>query len=98
MEVCRRQGVNLPEYDYTDTAGMIENEAKAVLKDKRALKIDEPVDGALILFHTFKGLNTHIGIYVGDGLFIHSRIGRGVCLERLRPYKNCITGVYVWQG
>ena len=51
--------------------------------------------GDLVFFRETKGTNiSHVGVYLGDGLFIHASSTRGVVLSRLKDayYKNRIVG------
>lgn len=45
-----------------------------------------------------KGNITHVGLYVGDGNFIHSTKYVGVCIEQLGRYMNRLKGIYKYKG
>lgn len=57
----------------------------------RALEV-----GDLVFFRETKGTNpSHVGVYLGDGLFIHASSTRGVILSGLKDvyYKKKVIGV-----
>lgn len=97
LEVERRMGTVMPDFEYTDIQGMVELTSEKLLSEGRAVEVGDPVPGALILFRNFRGMATHIGVYLGDDLFIHCHIRRGVCVERFSPYRMTAAGVYVWR-
>lgn len=76
---------------YKDTIGLIlprsaDQQANATQKiDKSDLK-----PGDLVFFNTMKRTFSHVGIYLGEGKFIHSpRAGASVRIEDMRiPYWN----------
>lgn len=45
-----------------------------------------------------KGAITHVGVYIGDGLFIHSTKKVGVCIEEVQRYMNRLKGIYRYKG
>ena len=97
MEVARRVGVELPDYDYTlHSDNMTDKEAKKVLDAGRAKKIPVPVEGAIVLFENSMGLKHHVGIYVGDGMVCHCN-KRGVHVDKYDRLLEEIEGVYIWQ-
>lgn len=97
MEVERRMGTDMPDFEYKDFRGVLECNSERLLKEGRAVEIEEPVPGALCLFRNFRGMASHIGVYIGDDLFIHCHYRRGVCIERFSPYRMTAAGVYIWQ-
>lgn len=96
-EVERRYGTEIPDYDYRG-ADALPGKSDEEIGRGRAVKIPEPVPGSMILFGNSRGLNTHIGVYVGDGMFIHCTMREGVRVERLGPRMGTVSGVYVWQS
>ena len=51
--------------------------------------------GDLLTFRVY-GRETHCGVYVGDGDFLHTMQGRNSCLEKINnmSWKHRLTGVY----
>lgn len=47
-----------------------------------------------IILINVNGNPNHIGVYIGEGLFIHSTKNFGVIIEPLKRYKKRIKGVY----
>ena len=97
IEAESRYGVDLPDYEYLRATALPEKSGEEIGRG-RAKKIPSPVPGAMLLFGNARGLNTHIGVYVGDGMFIHCTMREGVRVERLGPRMGTLSGVYVWQG
>jgi len=58
---------------------------QAKLSGLLAIKKDELKPGDLVFFNTMKRTFSHVGIYVGEGKFIHSpRVGGAVRVEDMR--------------
>lgn len=49
--------------------------------------------GDLILFK-LHGIESHIGVFVGQGKFLHSSKGSGSLVDRLERWKHLIVGAY----
>lgn len=94
-------GKSYPEYFY-DTSN---NEAMAQsvisVVDLMGLwkKVDEPQLGDVLIFR-IKGYETHCGIYLNNGDFLHSLAGRMSCIENLNDsnWSRRITRIYRWLG
>lgn len=98
LEVERRFGNIMPDFEYEDTDGKIDTEAAEILRRGNARQINTFVPGAIILLQNVQGMKTHIGVYLEDGMFIHSHVKKNVCIDTINAYRHCISGVYIWQG
>ena len=61
----------------------------------RFIEVDTPKFGDIIVFKVF-GLACHIGMYVDNKVFFHSRRTTNSCLEKLSIWKNRVVGYYRW--
>jgi cell wall-associated NlpC family hydrolase len=62
-------------------------------------KVEKPELGDVLIFR-IKGYETHCGIYLSDGDFLHSLAGRQSCIENLNDsnWNRRITRMYRWLG
>lgn len=88
------------ECAYTDVdSSMIENE----LKSGKWEKLDEPIIGCAVIMalDSMKPDKVqHLGVYIGDGRFIHILETTGVIISRTddRFFRRKIRGFYKWLG
>lgn len=75
--------------DKETTVEYINNE-----KDK-FIEVDTPEFGDIIVFKVF-GLACHVGMYVNETYFFHSRNATDACLEKLSIWKKRVVGYYRW--
>lgn len=99
IEVMKRYGINMPDFQYNsynDT--YFDGCVKDVLKEfgSSVKKINGYIDGALVLFGNSCGMNTHIGVYIGDGNIVHCN-KHGVRIDSVDILEPEISGVYLWQ-
>jgi cell wall-associated NlpC family hydrolase len=94
-------GKSYPEYFYSE----LNNEAMAQsiisMVDMMGLwkRVDDPQLGDVLIFRIM-GQETHCGIYLGDGDFLHSLKGRMSCVENLNDanWQKRWTKTYRWLG
>ena len=106
MEVYKRFGVSLPEFDaeYDDVekiSQIINKEKSDTSSWKKCDKGNLPVPCILaIRFGVPKGVVNHTGCYIGDGKFIHIRENIGVCVDRISSpaWNRVIEGCYEYAG
>ena len=93
MEVLRRNGIDIPDVNYDNPE---EYESVFLQEQNRIeyVKVEHPVELAIIVFKV-RGEPTHTGIYLGNGLFIHSLRKVGVIVEPLHRWEKRVEGYYV---
>ena len=94
IEVLKREGIELPDLWYDNINADTKNEVNLFVKENtRFKKIEKPILNSIIEIEV-RGLPTHIAVYIGNGMIIHSMIGIGVVIEPIQRYAKRITGVY----
>lgn len=82
-EVYRRYGIELEDYSISAYAcEQISNEVEKAKHDPRWIKLDAPKVPCVVLLRADAYFTQHIGIYIGNGKFLHIR-NFGVCIEKL---------------
>jgi cell wall-associated NlpC family hydrolase len=87
-------GIRLPDvfYDDTDT-----ETNRRILETLEAsipnTELERPEKNCIIEFNIL-GQPSHIGIYIGDGEFIHASRQFGVVIDKLYRWKNRVKGYY----
>lgn len=90
IEVLRRNGKELPDLYYKS---LKVNNDFVMQFDLHTERIDKPEENCLIEMMSY-GQPGHIGVYIGEGLMIHSTTSKGVCIEQVRHYSGKIRGYY----
>jgi len=92
--------INVPSYlhEYI-TSSDIDSVATAINKNKSNWRKVEAPDVGDVLVFNIMGFPCHVGVYVGQGDFIHSFRGTAVCVERLNSisWSRRLSEVYRWQ-
>jgi cell wall-associated NlpC family hydrolase len=94
LDVPYRHGGRTPAgFDCSGLVGYVVSESAGVILPRRSedlARIGEPVDrgelaaGDLVFFNTLGRRHSHVGIYLGDGRFVHAPARNGrVRVERL---------------
>lgn len=92
--------MDLPEYFY-DESQILEHACAHIGREVRMPRWQPVVHakrrGDILIFR-IKGYETHCGIYVGSGDFLHSLAGRESCVESLTHanWEHRCTGAYRW--
>lgn len=97
-EMFRRQGIDVKDYAVgaMEVAGIAQELKKNEPEWKR---IGEPEIGCLVLIRMDGSVwANHVGIYVGDGKFIHAYSKTGVVIDRLKRWHTHIVGFYTPRG
>lgn len=98
IEVSKRFGHELPDLEDVKKKDrdFMSCENK-ILKNIKVSQIEEPSKASdILLIKGLDGVFHHIGVYLGNGWFIHCN-QMGVHLDRVSQYKNLIGRVYQWQ-
>jgi cell wall-associated NlpC family hydrolase len=91
--VLGRAGIRLPDVFYSDTNRETNREVIQILKGGIVHeKLDKPEKHCIIELRVC-GLPSHIGVYLGDGEFIHAT-KYGVAIEPLHRWRKRVTGYY----
>ncbi len=95
LYIYRRMGITLPDYiQYDDTEietnNLIMREMEATIPNE---KLEKPEVGCIIEFNIF-GVPSHIGVYIGNGEFIHASKTHGVCIDKLYNWNKRVKGFY----
>lgn len=96
-EVFRRYGISLPDYRISAfNREAIFGQYEAVKNNYIEVSGELPVP-CLVFLRFNSTVGNHVGVFVGNGKFIHARQKTGVCIERLDhpAYRHCIIGYYV---
>lgn len=105
--LARELRIQAPCYMYS--AATLTEDSTGLISTLSALEQDwlkvtaRPVDLALmkrgdLLIMTVAGHLQHCGMYLGDGEFIHSLIGRNSTLERVARWHTHIDAAMRWKG
>jgi hypothetical protein len=99
QEVYRRYGVKLPDYRISaanaiEIGNQIAHEKPYWLEVRKPL----PVPCLVVIRLACGSWANHVGVYIGDGQFIHSYKTTGVVIDRIRRWKSSIIGFYVPRG
>lgn len=91
IEVLKRNGITLPDLWY-------DNSKESDIKERvetltKFIKIDNFENLCIIDIETYRNY-THIGVYVGEGKFVHAIEKYGVIVENVSKYRHRIKGLY----
>lgn len=92
MEVLKRNGVFLPDIPY-DNFNQRDEVRENIFNSVTYTKVAKPVLNCIIEIK-IKGQPLHVGVYIGEGLFIHSTMDRGVVIEPLHLVARKVEGYY----
>lgn len=96
IEVSKRFGHELPDFEYLKTNWEVFNENKEkIAKECKLKKVTSPCEGDLLLFKVCCAFENHIGVYLGDDQFIHCD-KYGVHIQSLSDYSSELGSVYRW--
>lgn len=91
IEVLRRNGIELIDVFYSDLKES-ENVAQELFNKLHYQKLEKAEKLCIIMFKV-NGRPTHVGVYLGDGQFIHATES-GVMIDYLYKWKIRVLGYY----
>ena len=92
IEVLRRNGITLKDAFYKDLDNReeVHDELHATISH---LRIEKP-ENCCIIELSVGGEPLHVGVYIGNGMMIHTTRSSRVVIEPLARYKKKIMGYY----
>lgn len=97
IEVCKRFGHELPDlskpWKMNKDFDSCEHDITSVIKVKEVTKPEK--EGDVILMKNVRGVMHHVGVYMGNGRFIHCN-KFGVHIDKIINYEIYIGRVYTW--
>ena len=102
MLVFKAYGADIPDYQISCHLSDKINDKIAVESTTTWMEIKEPVEPCLVVLAMDARLPTfcnHLGVYVGNGKFIHAILKQHAVVSRLSDvvYKDKIKGFYVYK-
>lgn len=95
IELSRRLGNQLPDVFYKNTNEKENAKTAEVLRYGLPVEKLSNLEDYCLLDIAYDGkTSTHIGMYIGDGQFIHATEKCGVCIENIAKYAKIIKGFY----
>lgn len=91
IEVLAREGITLQDMYYDS---LKQGEDRWNDFNSRLTKINRPEKNCIVELLRKDGTNSHIAVYIGEGLIIHAIVNIGVAIEPLRHYQDRIGGYY----
>lgn len=90
----RLHGVALPMFYDLETRPCAYSTQDLIDKSKRHFKEISHLEYGSIVLIRLHGVPTHVGVYVGDGMILHTTEATGCILEPLRKWQRHIEGIY----
>lgn len=111
MEVFKRFEINIPDYElcsiYQDlNENLIDSASEKINGCVGSFKwgweeVQTPIPPSIIpIRFNHPNMINHVGVYIGDGKFIHTRDKVGVCIDRINSisWERKLNGFYVYRG
>ena len=94
IEFYRRAGLDFPDVFYCSTVeeGLASKISDTVKHGFDVERIDYPEYGCVVEI-SLHG-ESHAGVYLGGGSFIHATRNMGVCVQDIGRYSKCIKGFW----
>lgn len=99
IEVLRRNGIELADvfYESTDTGSNLRT-AEVIRRGLPLERLERPEELCLVDIAMSGGGTSHVGVYIGGGMFVHSMRDVGVCVQSVARYSGRIRGYYRVSG
>lgn len=98
LEMFRRQGIHIKDY-HISAIETVEIAEKMGVDKADWEKLGAPEVGCLVLIRLSPHVwANHVGVYLGDGRFIHAYSATGVCIDRIARWRSRILGYYMPKG
>jgi cell wall-associated NlpC family hydrolase len=86
-------GIELPEH-YTKRPSSLKLSEETIRESLDFYtKVNDMRYGDILVIN-LAGTNSHIGVFVGDGRFLHTTIKSNSCLDRIAAWKRRIIAIY----
>jgi peptidoglycan endopeptidase LytF len=94
IEVLKREHIMLPDVFYDNIRQDNCNSLMRILENSIPHeKLGEPEKNCIIEL-TVCGIPSHIGVYLGNGEFVHCLQNAGIVVDKLHKWKNRVKGYY----
>lgn len=90
----KHRNIILPDYLYECTNMETDERIYQLALNGWPLKRIEKPEEMSIIGLKVCGNPSHVGVYVGEGMFVHATRNSGVCLTDIRRWQNRIEGFY----
>lgn len=96
VEVYKRYGVQLPNYPIENyKASYVGDMIKKEFPKWKEVEQTYPIPSVVLIQMSYESWANHVGVYIGNGLFIHAYKASGVTIARVKKWRASILGFYV---
>lgn len=89
MLVCKEYGLDLPDYKEHGVIGGLHGikSTPEIAKENKIVKLEKPVEGCFVRLKNEIGLENHCGIWLADGMILHTSEGIGAIIENIEKWR-----------
>lgn len=98
IEISKRLGVNFPDAFYNSVDNSSKENTYNFLYENLPLEKINELEKYCVISMFMGGKFSHVGVYLGQGKFIHSTENCGVCIQNINKYKKMIHSIYRIKG
>ena len=100
IEIFARAGIKIPDAFYEETTITENMKNYHILRNlveegMSLVPVEVPQKMSIVCIAMTGKEVSHVGVYIGEGMIIHSLQGYGVCVEPLAKYQYKVKGYYV---